>query len=70
MTKKKLAAFQAKRNFKKASAPAGPRFVIPTCVTPRCWLYALSGLSAEVQRTAQFTWDRNRTVHVYEHAAR
>jgi hypothetical protein len=83
MAKKKLAAYQAKRDFKKTSEPTGkvsiqhaeyPRFIVQKhtagCVTLLGWLYALSGLSAEVQRTSQVTWDRNRTVHVYEHAAR
>jgi hypothetical protein len=49
MAKKKLAAFQAKRDFKTTSEPTGPRFVVQkytaTCVTLRCWPYALSDLS-------------------------
>jgi hypothetical protein len=78
MAKKKLAAYQAKRDFKKTSGPTVtvsiqraeyPRFTSALCHTAGP-AYALLGLLAEVQQTAQVTWDRNRTAHVYEHAAR
>ena len=82
MAQKKLATYQARRDFKKTSGPTAkvsiqragyPRFIIQkrtaSCVMLRGWptpFRALGGGPAN--RPGQL--DSNRTVRVYEHAAR